>query len=218
MSIQHHIASGCTTSNCKCLCIASIQYCHAATTSASWQMNVLIVRTWSSSPSTSVELISISTSMKTLSRSTVVGAVPRRTKHTSPRVYRLHPFAILMLNLTSIRLKKTKRENFNFVYLFSSFLSSSSLSHITWKLYSVCESYTYQTIPLLMEIICTCSELRVSYYWWINGLKTVSDTVCILVCVLLGFSCNNCVGVACSQATTRLLNVCLTGCDVFARN
>ena len=36
---------------------------------------------------------------------------------------------------------------------------------------------------------------------------------------LLGFLHNNCVGVACIvQATPGLLNVCVTGCDGFARN
>ena len=58
-----------------------------------------------------------------------------------------------------------KRENFDFIQLPSFFFLSSSPSHIIQKLYSVCEFYAHQKPALLMEIIPTCFELRVSYDW-----------------------------------------------------
>ena len=51
--------------------------------------------------------------------------------------------------------------------------------------------------------------------WPKNDLKTLH----VLVRMLLGFSCNNCVGMAhihCSHTTPELLNACVTGCNEFA--
>ena len=55
----------------------------------------------------------------------------------------------------------------------------------------------YQTIPLLMKIIPTCFELCTNYELASYGLKTVSNTLHVLLRMLLSFSHNNCVGKAC---------------------
>ena len=47
------------------------------------------------------------------------------------------------------------------ISIISSFSSSSS--RITWKLYGVCEHWTFQTTALLMQIIPPCFELRGKY-------------------------------------------------------
>ena len=74
----------------------------------------------------------------------------------------IHTIAILMLcilltfPLTSRKVEKTKHENFNFVHLsFFFFLVTDNSKTL------LCMQ-TYQAIALLMEIILTCFEIRVS--------------------------------------------------------
>ena len=106
------------------------------------------------------------------------------------------PFAILMLNLSNssanfyqVGESQTKKFGFfssSFFFLLS---SSSVLLCITQKLYGVCEYSAQQPIALLVEIIPTSFDLRVSY-----GLITFFKTFSYLVCTLLVFSRNNCGG------------------------
>ena len=111
-------------------------------------------------------------------------AAPRKTKQRSAK--RLQTTSLsysnaestLKVTLTFNKVKKTKRENFNFVHLLSFFLSFSS--GITGKLYCVCNYWTYQTIALVMKFILTCCELRVSYDWWVTAIKLFPETVRVL--------------------------------------
>ena len=101
-----------------------------------------------------------------------MGAAPRKTKQRRQKTYKLHPFAILLLNLLHkffVKGEKTKHEAFDFVYL----LFLSFLTCITQKLYHVCEYYTYQRTALLPGIFLfwfgVVYELRLASY----GHKTV---------------------------------------------
>ena len=116
---------------------------------------------------------------------TCIEAAPRKTKQRSANTYRLHSFAILLLNLLQVPLtinqvEKNKHETFNFVHLFSSsfllpsiFLPSFFFS-ATHTCTCTCNSKTMRCMRilylpnrvLLMEIIPTCLELGVSYSWW----------------------------------------------------
>ena len=57
-----------------------------------------------------------------------------------------------------------------------------------------------------------------------HGLKTVSNTLRVLLHTLLSFSCNNCVGMACmvrphpDYRTRALYASEVTGSDEFAKN
>ena len=111
--------------------------------------------------------------------------------------------------LTSIRLEKTKHKNFDFVHLLSFFL----FIKYNWK-------------PLLcMRILnipndcsadkdhsylfsASCERLLASY-----GLKTASKTLRMLGRRLLEFLFTYSGLGTYSQATPRLPNVCVTGCD-----
>ena len=106
---------------------------------------------------------------------------------------------------------KTKCENFIFVHWSSFFLS---LTWITQKQYGVCESHKYQKdcsatrhLPFLVHGWCT------SYCY-----KIVLSTHNILTQQLLGLLSTYSRCGTYSQATPRLLNVCVTGCDEFVSN
>ena len=91
----------------------------------------------------------------------------------------------LEVPLTLTRWRKPNMKISIFFHLLSFFLSSSS--HITQKLYGVCESYTYQMTTLLVEIIPTCFELHVRLFLIIPTYRYIVK-VCKVHLQLL-FSC-----------------------------
>ena len=80
--------------------------------------------------------------------------------------------------LTFSKLKKTKQENLKFLSLLPSSLSFWS-SSVTQKLHGVCKYLKYQVTALLMGIIPTCLEHRMSY----NGPATLSKLSPRCVCL-----------------------------------
>ena len=103
-----------------------------------------------------------------------------------------------------------------FVYLF--FFSSP---HITQNLYGILKYYTYQMTALKMQIISTCLELRVNYDWQATASKLSPEHNAVSFWCFFGFLHNHCMytgRVTYSQATPRLLNACVTGCDEFGAN
>ena len=116
--------------------------------------------------------------------------------------------------LTFIRVKNTKQK-----FQTRSFLSSSSFFFARHNTkYSVCEYETYQTTAQLTCYIPPCFDRLVSYEWQVMA-QQLSLSRFSFSCTLLGFSCNNCVGVAhIVRPQIGLLRVCSTGCDEFARN
>ena len=98
--------------------------------------------------------------------------------------------SILKTPLTFSKVEKTKYENFDFVHLLSSFIKHNSK--------------TIQCVQIL-NIPNDCSANGdYSYMFWAvyelwlasYGLKTVSNTLRVLLRTLLSFSRNNCVGTA----------------------
>ena len=96
------------------------------------------------------------------------------------KAYRLYPIVPLSF-ITGVSLKKLSMK-ISILFIFSLLvvsdsLSSSSSSHISRKVYCVCEYEKYQRIALLMEIIPTCLELCANYVgelWPQNCLKYTS--------------------------------------------
>ena len=97
---------------------------------------------------------------------------------------------------TFSKVEKTKLENFNFVQLLS--FSSSALFFCRHNSKSI---LCLQILNLPND--CSANLLH-SYLFWAScelhvasyNLKTVPTSLCVLMCTLLRFSLNNCVGVA----------------------
>ena len=124
--------------------------------------------------------------------------------------------------LTFSNVEKTKHENFDFAHLLSSFFFFSI-------------KHNSKTIPYvqILSIPNDCSANEdYSYLFWAvyelplasYGLKTVSNTLRVLLRTLLSFSRNNCVGMARMVRPhpdywTRALHAGeVTGSDEFAKN
>ena len=147
------------------------------------------------------------------------------------KAYRLHHFAILLLNrstlktpLTFSKVEKTKHENFDLVHL-SFFFFFFFIKH-------TCNSKLIRCVQIL-RIPNDCSaNVDYSYMFWAvyelrlasYGLKTVSNTLRVLLRTLLSFSRNNCVGMArmvrphLDNWTRALHAVEVTGSDELAKN
>ena len=105
-----------------------------------------------------------------------------------------------LIPLTFIKLERTKHGNSNFLHplSFSLFLFAmhNSKSVLCMRI---------QKIPkknaLLMEIIPTCLELRVSYDWRVVASKLSPRCFTFLFGHIFGFSGNNCVCEACVRYT-----------------
>ena len=125
--------------------------------------------------------------------------------------------------LTFSKVDKTKHENFDFVHLSSSFFFFFSIKH---------NSKTILCVQIL-SIANDCSANEdYSYMFWAvyelrlasYGLKTLSNTLRVLLRTLLSFSRNNCVGMAHMVRPhldnwTRALHAGeVTGCDEFAKS
>ena len=125
--------------------------------------------------------------------------------------------------LTLKKVEKTKHENFEFVH----FLSSSSFFFFITH-----NSKTIQWVQILsIPSDCYANE-DYSYLFWAvyklrlvsYGPKTVAHMLCSLLCTLLNFSHNNCVGMARMVRPhpdywMRPLHAGeVTGSDEFARN
>ena len=85
-------------------------------------------------------------------------------------------YSIVQLTLSSTNFfSKLMKPNakFRFCSFFSLFLSSSSPSRVTQKLYGihVCDYYMYQTISFLLGIYLFGLELHVIYNWFATTLK-----------------------------------------------
>ena len=91
-------------------------------------------------------------------------------------------------------------------------------SSIPGKLYCVCEYWTYQTIGLMMKIIRTCFEHWVSYDWRVTAMKLSLEALRMPGSRLLGLPFMYAGRGMYGQATFRLVNSCVTGCDELASN
>ena len=67
-----------------------------------------------------------------------------------------------------------------------------------------------------MKIIRTCFELQVSYDWRVTAMKLSPETLLVLGSRLLGLLFMYPGRDTYGQATPRLLNSCVTGCDELA--
>ena len=103
--------------------------------------------------------------------------------------------------LTFSKVEKTKHENFDFVHL----LSSSSSFFFFFFFFSIKHnSKTIQCVQILrIPNDCSANEDYSYMFWavyelWLAsyGLKTVSNTLRVLLRMLVSFSHNNCVGMA----------------------
>ena len=164
-----------------------------------------------------------------------MGAAPRKTKQRSEKSLQTtslcYSIAISTLKtpLTFSKVEKTKHENFDFVHLLS---SSSSFFFFFFFFFIKHNSKTIQCVQIL-NIPNDCSahgdysyrfwavyELRLASY----SLKTVSNTLRVLLRTLLSFSRNDCVGMARMVRPhldnwTRALHAGeVTGSDEFAKN
>ena len=123
--------------------------------------------------------------------------------------------------LTFSKVKKTKLEKFDFLHLLSS--PSFFIKH---------NSKTIRCVQILRTPNDCSSNVDYSYMFWAvyelrlasYGLKTVSNTLCVLLRTLLSFSRNNCVGMA-RMVRPHLDNWMralhageVTGSDEFAKN
>ena len=122
--------------------------------------------------------------------------------------------------LTFSKVEKTKHKNFDFVHLLSSF---SFIKH---------NSKTIRCVQILRTPNDCSDNVDYSYMFWAvyelrlvsYGLKTVSNTLRVLLRTLLSFSRNNCVGMARMVRPhldnwTRALHADeVTGSDEFAKN
>ena len=160
-----------------------------------------------------------------------IGATPKKTKQRSEKSLQTTSLcysiakSTLKTPLTFSKVEKTKHENFDFVHI----LSSSFFFLLSFIKYN---SKTIRCVQIL-NIPNDCSangdysymfwavyELRLASY----GLKTVSNTLRVLLCTLLSFSRNNCVGMARMVRPhldnwTRALHAGeVTGSDEFAKN
>ena len=130
------------------------------------------------------------------------GFVFSRTKQRSSTSFRTTSFcysyakSTLLVPLTFNRVKKTKHEIFNFVHLRSSFFLCFSARHDLESIRCMQTLNTpnnYSANLLHSYLFWASCELQVASY----GLKAVPKMLRILMHMLLGFSCNNCVGMTC---------------------
>ena len=139
------------------------------------------------------------------------------------KAYRLCPIVPLSFT-TGVSLKQLSMKisilfiSFVLVAIVSDSSSSSCLSHITQKVYCVCEYETYQRIALLMEIIPACLELHVNYDWWVMASKLSQKHFLFSFRQFFSFSCINCGHCTNILATPEVLSAYVTGCDKFTRN
>ena len=117
----------------------------------------------------------------------------QKTKQRSSKRLQTNAKSTLKIPLTFNKVEKTKLEDFNFVHLFSSsffFARHNPKSIQCIQILNIPNNWSANLLhTYLFWSLC---ELRVASY----GLKTVPKSFRILMHTLLGFSRNNCVGVA----------------------